>query len=176
MELSFWSKTSLGLLSAAFAILSVFYPYFGIPAAVIMVLLAVNEISTRRSEKADFKKQIVHELVLVAGTLITTPIGNCDLIPYNEWTSKNASFQKDALGSDYDLWKRFYTSIDARNDFFASHDAFRIEDSVRLKQSCLENFPKLSNTSMIQQSALRGRFDDLVAKARPQVEALSSNP
>jgi hypothetical protein len=169
MELSFWSKTSLELLSAGFAILSIFYPYFGIPAAAIIVLLAVIEISSRRSEKTDFRSKMLHELLLVAGTIINTPSGNFDLIPYSEWSSKSTAFQKDALGNDYDLWKRFYDSIDARNDFFAPRDAFRIQDGIRLRRTCLENFLQLSETTIIQQSTLKKQFDGLVAKARETV-------
>src|SRR3972149_3424351 len=91
-------------------------------------------------------------LWIVAGLLIGIPIGERRRISYNEWSSKDASFQKDALGGDYDLCKGFYESVDARNAFFASHpayDGFRYEDSMKLKESCLESFIRLYDTTMI---------------------------
>jgi hypothetical protein len=166
MGLSFWSKILLEVTSGVLAVLSVFYPYLGIPVAVIVLVLVLNEITTRKSERADFKKKIIHELWTMGNMLIDIPIGEGRPIFYNEWSSKDASFEKDALGGDYDLWKRFYDSIDARNDFFAPRDAFHIEDSVKLRRSCVENFSQIVGTSMVQQSALKKRFDDLVASER----------
>ena len=102
----------------------------------------------------------------MGGMLIDIPIGEGYPISYNVWSSKDASFQKDALSDDYELWKRFYEGIDARNDFFASHDAFHIEESLKLRKSCVENLLQLFGTSMIQQSDLKERFDDLVAQPK----------
>jgi hypothetical protein len=82
------------------------------------------------------------------------------------------------LSNDYDLWKGFFDSIDARNDFFASHPAyegFRIEYSIKLKLSCLENLLRLVETTLIQQSDLKKRFDDIVAKAKAQRNTRSAN-
>ena len=178
MELSFRTKVLLNVASAVFAVLSVFCPYLGIVAATIIVVFVINEIATRKFEKADFKKKIIHELWIVAGLLIGIPIGERRRISYNEWSSKDASFKKDALGGDYDLCKGFYESVDARNDFFASHpayDGFRYEDSMKLKQSCLESFIRLYDTTMIQQSDLNERFDDIAGQAKKQRDAISAS-
>jgi hypothetical protein len=174
MELSFGIRTWLSLLLTVIgfvsAVFSALYNPWPILLAIAMFILAlillVYDAHIHGRERTDFRNKIIHELWIMGGMLVDIPIGNSDLILYNAWSSKDASFEKNALGDDYELWKKFYDSIDARNDFFAPLDAFRIEDSVKLRQSCMQNFSQLLSTPMVQQSALKEKFDGLVVKAK----------
>jgi hypothetical protein len=186
MELSFGIRTWLSLLLIVMGfmstVVSVLYSPWLVLVAIAMFTLAVvmlaDDIRIHGRERGDFKKKTIHELWIMAGMLIGIPIGEPRPIPYNEWSSKGASFQRAALSDDYELSKSFYDSIDARNDFFAAHPAhepFRIEDSMKFKLSCLENFLRLVDTTMIQQSDLKERFDDIVAKAKEQRDTMSAS-
>jgi len=178
MELSFRTKLLLAIISAAFGVLSLVNPWFGVLGAGVIGLSILIDYLSYKTEKAEFVDRLVHELWILGGRLITTGTGDNRQIPYNKWSGKGTSFQKSALGNDYTLWKSFYDSMDSRNDFFAAHagyQPFHYEDSRKLKLSCLVKFIELSGTTMIQQSDHKKQFEEIVVKARRQRDTMSAS-
>lgn len=117
MELSFRSKVLLQLAVAVLSVLTLFYPYLGILAAAIVVVLLVNEMSVHESDKADFKKKIADEALGIVDRVIVSTNAFTILRPV--WSSKTEGFKTDVLGSeDYNLWKQFYDSIEERNRYY----------------------------------------------------------
>jgi membrane protein YdbS with pleckstrin-like domain len=93
MELSFGIRTWLSLLLTVIGFVSTVFsalynPWLILPAIamfILAVILLVYDAHVHGRERADFKKNIVHEFWVMAGDLIGIPTGETRCVSCSEW-------------------------------------------------------------------------------------------
>ena len=167
MELSFWTRILLEVLVVGLTILSVFCPYLGILAAMIVVVLIANEIGTRRSEGGDFKKKIIRESSTIVDHIIESI--NSSRIEYSNWESKTEEFKTDILGNEYyKLFKQFYDAVENRNQYFMGKGSFGPwEPFAKFNRAIFDNFLKIYyGISWVRESIPKERITNFQSRAK----------
>ena len=119
MALSFRANVVLGVIVLVCGAMSSFNLIFAVPATLAGIILLWGNIKTHETEKADFRKKIIQE-ALDNLDFVLDP--NTLHISHANWDSKAEESKRDLLGhKEYDLWKKFYDSIDARNQNIRDH-------------------------------------------------------
>jgi hypothetical protein len=179
MGLSYRTRFLLELTLVVVTVMSNIIPYvlpnsilvlvFTIPSALIAILFLIDSSGTRRAEGADFRKRIIDEAQTILGRLAWDQ--NYYDIPYPYWSGKMEGLKVEGLGSeDYRLWKDFYDSIEARNEFFRSTESFAWGDLQRLNRSCFDSFAKvLDSVSWVKELVPQTYVAELLTKARQHV-------
>jgi hypothetical protein len=167
MELSFWANVVLGAVVVVCGAMSSINLYFAIPATLAGIILLWGNIKTHRTEKADFRKKIVHEALDILNLLVSDT--NCRHIDYNIWSGKAKGFKVDVLGhQDYGLWNAFYESVGEWNEHFRSiRGVGKWEDFVKFNDQCVISFFKVyDGISWVRESEeAKARITDFLSRA-----------
>ena len=175
MGLSYRTKSLLELTLVIVTVMSNIIPYllpnavlvlvFTIPSALIALLFMIDSRGTHRAEGVDLRKRITDEAQTILSRLAWDQ--NYFDIPYPYWSGKMEGLKVEVLGSeDYRLWKGFYDSIEARNEFFRSRESFDWGDLMKLNRSCFDSFAKvLESVSWAKELVPQTYVADLLSKA-----------
>lgn len=167
MELSFRTRILLELVLAGLTMLTIFYPYLGIVAVLIVIVLLANEIGMRKSERGDFKKKIIQEALAIVDHIIWST--SASHISCANWTTKAEGFKVDLLGDrDYGLWKQFYDSVGRRNEYLESRGTFGLwENFAKLNRTIFDNFFEVyDEISWVKESVPKERITDFLSRAK----------
>jgi hypothetical protein len=120
MEFSFRTKIGLEFAVIVFGVLSIKYSYLGVLIGGIGLVLLYYEIRDHGIESADFREKILQEALDTLGFVMDT---NSARISCANWSSKTKESKQDLLGhKEYELWKEFFDSVEARNLHFQLHN------------------------------------------------------
>jgi hypothetical protein len=147
--------------------LTIFYPYLGIVAVLIVIVLLANEIGMRKSERGDFKKKIIQEALAIVDHIIWST--SASHISCANWTTKAEGFKVDLLGDrDYGLWKQFYDSVGRRNEYLESRGTFGLwENFAKLNRTIFDNFFEVyDEISWVKESVPKERITDFLSRAK----------
>jgi len=138
----------------------------GVVITAIALVMLVDDVRSHCEDRDDFRRKITHEAMVVLDEI--APISNTHPVQFSDWSSKGEGFKVDVLGGkDYTLWKSFYDSIEERNEFLRTHEAFNLQDFRKFNRSCLNAFAKVfDEISWVSQSDLKTRFSNLLSKAK----------
>ncbi len=141
MGLSFWLNVVLGIVVLVCGAMSAINLYFAIPATVAGVILLLGNITGHETEKADFRKKIIHEALDSLGFVLDP---NFPYISHGNWSSRTEESKSDLLGErEYALWKEFFDSIDARNRDFQIYALPPWDIFEKVNDQCVKSLLKI---------------------------------
>jgi hypothetical protein len=166
MELSFWSKILLEVTLAVLAVLTIFCPYLGILGAAIVIILIFNEITTHNSERADFKRKIIHEALGIVDHIIASTSASRILCPV--WSGKTEGFKTDVLDvEDYVLWKQFYGAVEERNEYYRTREGLEWSVFAKFNRAIYDNFFNVLNGVLwVKQAIPEEDVSNLLSRAK----------
>jgi hypothetical protein len=173
MRLSFKTTALLSITSMGIGVLSWFLSYNPFPVLLFVILTAiidaiflVDRYEACNVERDDFRKKIIHETLDILERMAWST--DFSSVPYPVWVSKAEESKIELLGNeDYKMWKEFYNSLEARNEFFRARESFAWQDLEKLNRACFDSFSKVSERiSWVKESVPQTLMADLLFKAK----------